>query len=212
MIVLATDELKQLTSKLESLLARTSDGQSDYKSLLQSLLDEVKASNAAVLDEVKRSNADVVSKLQSIMGQFQSKSRDVDLVRTLASFDTEARDSKLAAAERRATELEAQLLALEKQLQTTRNRESQLSQTLSAERAAVAAQRANESALVQSKLDSLAAALNTVQSGKRSIRLLSFLQVSHSAPHSLLLCCVRLTVAGAALRQHQQITSGQGGK
>ncbi len=56
-VVLATDELNKLTSKLESLLIQTGADQTEYKSLLQSLLDEVKSCAA----DVKTSDADVKS-------------------------------------------------------------------------------------------------------------------------------------------------------
>ncbi len=92
--VLATNELKKLTVKLESLLVRSGADHNETKVLIKKLSDEVEGSNS----DVKRSNAEVASNLLSIMSTFKSQSRDVEVVRVLTAVDhsvCETRELKL---------------------------------------------------------------------------------------------------------------------
>ncbi len=87
-LVLATKELKQLTTKLESLLLQIGANEKESKSLIQKLSDAVERSASDVKnsnEDVKRSNADVASKLQLILAEFKSKTVDPELRRALAA-------------------------------------------------------------------------------------------------------------------------------
>ncbi len=139
-IVLATKELKQLTSKLESLLTRSGADQNETKALIKRISDDVlasttdgKTSAADVKSDIRRSSADVkdsnsevISTLQSIVLEFKSKSRDPELVRALAAVEYSAREAKLAA------EWKSERAKLEDELTTVKEREKSISDRLTA--------------------------------------------------------------------------------
>ncbi len=145
--VLATKELKELTSKLESLLTRTGADQTEYKSLLQSLVAEVRgsasakgviSSSADVKTGYNRSTADVASNLRLIMTEFKSKTRDSELVQALtAVVKSAAPASSHLMQEAREAELAAELQAARDRELTATNERLKLERELKTAAAAI---------------------------------------------------------------------------
>ncbi len=157
--------------------------------MLQALLTEVKGStavkestanvkisNADVKSEVQRSSAEVASTLHSILSQFQSQSRDANLVRALTVVVPGKGNSDHATCEAREKSVLERLHAVEKELQTSRARESELTnalKTLSAERdkfeaalkSATATSTANELARAKAEVEALRAHLDRIRIG-----------------------------------------------